>query len=534
MSLATDLARRAGELIVGGYPEPGAPPSAFLARLARGHLGGVILFARNLPSLTAAQEIGPALARTPLPDGTWALAAVDEEGGFVQRLPAPWPRLPGAMGIAMATDDPARVRRYARALGTALRALGILQDYAPVLDINSEPDNPVIGPRSFGDDPSIVARLGVAFAQGLEEGGVLATAKHFPGHGDTRTDSHHALPVLPLTREVLALRELLPFRAAVGAGVGAIMTAHIALPAVTQSPDLPATLSPAVLTDLLRGELGFEGLIVTDCLEMAAVRDTYGVAEGAVRAVAAGADQVLISHTAAYQEAAREALADAIAHGRIAVDRVAEALARIDAVRQRTRKIPAAPALDVALADLRREADALAADAVARYGPAWGKGTSERIAPLYMVLPGGDGPPRWHGLGAAASEAVVAVIGQQWPHVVLRVDRDGIPLEAKAPPHDAVTLAVVPSLRQHPGWATLLAQLPKPLWVIAAEDPYDAARLDADRVVVCDPAPAALRTAVAVLVGAQAVPGRLPVSRFPEGQAPPTDAGFTAVESPPA
>lgn len=549
MTGARLVARRAGELICGGYPDPGAPPPEFLARLERGHLGGVILFMRNLPSLAAAKDIGPALAAAHLPTGVSPLAAVDEEGGFVQRLPPPWPRLPSAMSLAAGRPAPEAVRRYGRALGEALRALGILQDYAPVLDVNSEPMNPVIGTRSFGDDPRSVGSIGTALALGLQDAGVLATAKHFPGHGDTRTDSHLALPVLPLTYEALQARELAPFRVAISEGIGALMTAHIALTSLAEEPGLPATLSRRILTDVLRHDLGFQGLVVTDCLEMAAIRTTYGVAEGAVRAIAAGADQVLVSHTSARQEEAREALEAAIATGRIPESRIQEALSHIEGGRRLTvRQAPSLP-LQTAMDALERIADSLAAASVSRYVP-HGDGDGGREGPgrcgaggnrgpVLLIVPGGEGPGRWQTLlrsaADAAEEAARAIPSREGESVsTLRLDREGRPLDPVTVPDAARIVVLLPSLRQHPGWLQLLASLPAGYGVVAIEDPYDAARIPEGHgpVFTSDPMPPAIRRAVTLVLEGGPAPGRLPFSRFPDPAAGLDAAGFTALEAP--
>jgi beta-N-acetylhexosaminidase len=276
--------RLVGALLVCGYPGAGAPPEAFLRRVRHGRMGGVILFARNVPTLASALE-----ARRALDDagGRDVPVAIDEEGGWVSRLPAPWPRLPAAMALAAAAADrPDEIRAYARSLAGALRALGFTQDYAPVLDVNTAPDNPVIGSRAFGDEPERVARLGAAFAAGLEDGDVIATGKHFPGHGATHVDSHVALPVLDFDLERLERVELVPFVRAARAGMSAWMTAHVALPQVAEAPGMPATVSRVVLTDIARRRLGFDGLIVTDCMEMQGVARAYGTARAAVTAPA--------------------------------------------------------------------------------------------------------------------------------------------------------------------------------------------------------------------------------------------------------
>ena len=282
------------------------------------------------------------LAREPL------LVSADLEAGVGMRFADatywPWP-----MAVA-ATGDPSLAEREGEAIGREARSIGFNQIYAPVADVNGNPDNPVINTRSFGEDPAEVSRYVVAFVRGVQRSGVLATVKHFPGHGDTRTDSHRALPVLEVSRERLFERELVPFRAAIEAGVAAVMTAHISVPAldatpipirpegpaenpytpdvaeVTRNGSLPASLSPAITGGLLRGELGFRGLVVTDAVDMGGIVDHFGVGEAAVRAILAGADLVVKSPDL---DGALAAVREAVRAGRIPRDRVEAALRRI-------------------------------------------------------------------------------------------------------------------------------------------------------------------------------------------------------------
>ncbi|MCG8348659.1 MAG: beta-N-acetylhexosaminidase [Chloroflexales bacterium] len=284
------------------------------AALAQTRAAGVILFAHNIGTpaelhalCTALQSCAAELRLPPL------LIAIDQEGGIVSRLPAPFVTPPSQMAQA-ATDDPVAAYACAQVTGQQLRAYGVNVNFAPVLDVNNNPANPVIGTRAFGADPATVTRFGLAALRGYRETGVVATAKHFPGHGDTTIDSHLDLPVLDHERARLDQIELAPFKAAIAAGVPAIMTAHIVFNALD---DCPATLSRRVLRGLLRGELGFTGVVFTDALDMRAIADHYGKAEAAVRAKAAGTDVVLPLGTLAEQVAVVEALRDALRHDRI-------------------------------------------------------------------------------------------------------------------------------------------------------------------------------------------------------------------------
>ncbi len=234
------------------------------------------------------------------------------------------PVFPPAMGLG-ATADTSLAYEEGRVTAVEARALGIHVAFSPVLDVNNNPANPVINTRSFGEDPHLAGRLGAAFVRGIQEHGMIATGKHFPGHGDTQTNSHLALPVVNVTRARLDSVELVPFRAAIAAGVGAIMTFHGAMPAL-DSTGVPGTLSRPVLSGLLRGELGFRGLIISDAMDMRGVIDTYGSAEAAKRAVAAGADVLLQPVDV---RVAIDAVVAGVAEGRYDEARIDESVRRL-------------------------------------------------------------------------------------------------------------------------------------------------------------------------------------------------------------
>ena len=233
--------------------------------------------------------------------------------------------LPSMMAIS-ATGEPQYAYRAGMITGLEARAIGVHMPFAPVLDVNNNPDNPIINTRSFGEDPERVAMLGALFAKGVQDAGAVATGKHFPGHGDTETDSHLALPVIRVDREHLDSLELRPFREAIDGGIGAIMSAHISVPALTGDDSTPSTLSSRVLTDLLREELGFEGVIVTDGMDMAAIDRRFGRGEAVVRAIEAGADIILMPPN--LDEVVPAVLA-AVSSGRISEERLDESVGRI-------------------------------------------------------------------------------------------------------------------------------------------------------------------------------------------------------------
>lgn len=312
----------------------GTEPPEWVRRHLAGGLGSVALFDRNVADLEQLAALTKAL-REENPD---LLIAIDEESGDVTRLEAgsgsSWP---GNFALG-AIDDPALTRDVARELGRALAAAGVNYNWAPTADVNSNPRNPVIGVRSFGADPELCARHTAAWVEGLQSAGVAACSKHFPGHGDTAVDSHHGLPVIDVDLDVLRARDLIPFQAAIAAGTKAVMTAHIMIPAL--DPKLPATLSPLVLRDLLRakpadGGLGYEGLIVSDAIEMGAIADTFGMGDGTVLALAAGADAICVGGGLADEETVlmlRDAIVAGVQSGKLAEERLADAAARVRAL----------------------------------------------------------------------------------------------------------------------------------------------------------------------------------------------------------
>jgi len=359
----TTFARRADPLTRDALTvlQPGftgtTAPDWLLRRLSEG-LASVGLFGRNITSPDQLAALTAQL-RAERDD---VLVAIDEEGGDVTRLEVrTGSSFPGNHALG-AIDDVRLTRDVAHELGHRLRACGVNLNWAPSADVNSNPANPVIGVRSFGADPELVARHTAAYVTGLQSAGVAACTKHFPGHGDTSVDSHHALPRIDAIRSVVLDRELSPFRAAVAAGTRAVMSAHILIPSL--DPDRPATLSHPVLTDLLRGELGYTGLIVTDGMEMRAIAGTYGIERGSVLAIAAGADAICVGGGLADDETVRrlrDALIEAVRSGELPEDRLADAAERVRTLAHWTASAPrtsgTAPS-DVGLAAARRALEA--------------------------------------------------------------------------------------------------------------------------------------------------------------------------------
>lgn len=332
-----ELTRLANSVLQPGFVGTSAPDWV-LRRIADG-LTSVVLFGRNIHSLEQVAALTAQL-RAENPD---LIVAVDEEAGDVTRLERhTGSSRPGNLALGT-VDDPDLTFQVAHDLGRELRAAGVSLNYAPSADVNSNPLNPVIGVRSFGAHTETVARHTAAWIRGLQSAGVAACAKHFPGHGDTTVDSHHGLPRLDADAETIARVALPPFRAAIEAGVRTVMTAHMLIPAYDD--ELPATLSPRIVGDLLRGELGFTGLVITDGIEMGAVSGPYGITGATVRAVAAGADAVCVGGESA-DEATTAALAEALAHavrsGVLPEERLTEASDRVTGFAGWSRRLPQA------------------------------------------------------------------------------------------------------------------------------------------------------------------------------------------------
>lgn len=341
------LEEQIGQILMVGFP--GTEPTPELIELIqRHHVGNIILFSRNVQSArqlraltTRLQEIArEAGQRLPL------LIALDQENGMVRRLGKDATILPGNMALgAVASEQSAY--DVARACGLELSELGVNLNLAPVVDVNNNPANPVIGVRSFGEDPHQVARLASAEIRGYQSAGIATCIKHFPGHGDTATDSHLAMPTIPYEMERLERVELVPFKSGIAANSDCVMTAHIYFPALMRDSQLPATLSPAVVRHLLREQLGFAGVIMTDCLEMKAVSETVGVARGTVLAQQAGNDLILISHRYDRQLAGIEALKTAIEAGEVSRAQIQTSVQRILALKKRLpEQLPAGTTLN--------------------------------------------------------------------------------------------------------------------------------------------------------------------------------------------
>ncbi|MBW4438582.1 MAG: beta-N-acetylhexosaminidase [Pleurocapsa minor GSE-CHR-MK-17-07R] len=325
----TTLESRVGQLFFAGF-EGLEAPDYILDWLRAGRLGGIILFSRNVSTPQQLAALTDSL-QAAAPYGV--VISIDQEGGTVARLREGFTESPGAMALASARDGEALIERVSHMLATELRALGIHWNYAPVVDIAYNPDNPSMGTRALGNNAESVSRLSAAAVRGFQSGGVASSPKHFPGMGHTPIDTHLALPELDTPLEHLVNVDLLPYRACIAAGAASVMVTHVLYRAL--DADYPCTLSPVVVSRLLRGELGYDGVVTTDCLEMQAITDHYGPAETAILAALAGIDAILFSHTRARQEAAYDAVLEAVKSGRIPMQVIDDANRRLAAFKAR-------------------------------------------------------------------------------------------------------------------------------------------------------------------------------------------------------
>lgn len=304
-----------------------------VSQVAKAHItkrfaGGIILFRRNIQSPQQVANLTTELQQVAVqtPNAIPLFIAIDQEGGIVTRLKKGATVFPSNLALG-ATRSESLAEKAGEITALELAAVGVNLNFAPVMDINTNPRNPVIGVRAYGDSPMLVSQLGTAYIRGLQANGVLATAKHFPGHGDTHVDSHKKLPTVGHDEARMNAVELAPFRAAIEARVAAMMSAHILYPAL--DADTPATLSHRVLTGLLREQLGFEGLIITDDLEMQAIDAHYQTGNAAVMAIQAGADIVMVPWSLKKQQQAYNALRNAVKRGKISVSRLNQSVRRI-------------------------------------------------------------------------------------------------------------------------------------------------------------------------------------------------------------
>ncbi len=512
------LEEEVGQLFLVYFDGPTLSP-ALKTMIADYHIGGIVLFqvAGNLESARQAAEMINAAQAEAVAQGAQVplFVTVDQEGGPVVRLPAPATHFPSNMAVG-AAGSADLARTMAQVTASELKALGINMNLAPVLDVNDNPDNPVIGLRSFGSSPDEVARLGVAMIETYRAAGIIATAKHFPGHGNTSVDSHVGLPVVTQDMTHLRAVELAPFRAAIGAGVDAIMTAHVLFPALEGSTGRPATLSSRVLQDLLRRELGFDGLIVTDSMTMGALFKTYGVNQATELALRAGADVLAfgadVGHTPAEQAPAyRHLLAQVKADPELR-QRVDESVRRILQVKAKYGLLAWQPVdSQAALQVLGQASHLAAAQAIAQASVTLLRDEQGRLpipgdGALLVVWPKNAG-----NLGRA-----LAVCHPDLQMLMVSEDPTAAEIDqaVRQARGAAAVLVGTADARGRPGQARLVNALSQTrLVVVALQSPYDLLRFPDTSTYLASygDAPASLAAVADVVCGATPARGALPV-----------------------
>jgi len=500
------------------------PSPEILETLQRQHAGGVTLFrALNVADPAQVRALTESLQRAARASGQpRLLIAADQEGGQLMAVGDGVTPFPGNMALG-ATGSAELARQTGLAIGRELAAMGVNVDYAPVCDVNVNPANPVVGTRSFGEDPALVARLSAAMIQGLQAAGVAATAKHFPGHGDTATDSHHGTPILPHDEARLRRVELPPFAAALQAGAKMMMTAHIALPALNSGSDRPATLSAAVLRGLLRRELGFKGVIISDAMEMKAIEQGEGLGIDAIAAVVAGVDLLLLNADLADQHRIHSALRQALRRALISADDVTASAGRILSLKHWLEAQMQPPLEVVACAEHRALARESAAQAITLV-----RDDAQRLplrlpseARLAVIVPRpADLTPA--DTSSYLMPALADAVRRYHPTVDEIIaplnpsDADVAALRQRARECDHIIVGTINAVA-HPGQAALVNALLAdglPTTVVALRLPYDLVSFPTAPTYMCTYSlqPPAMEAVAGALWGERAAEGRLPVS----------------------
>ncbi|TDQ51974.1 glycoside hydrolase family 3 protein [Actinorugispora endophytica] len=484
------LEEKVGQLLVPTLAGTTADENAAL--IEEYHPGGFIYFPENLTGAEQIAEMSNGLQDLAVGSGAGVplLLGVDQEQGMVARLPV-GARFPDAMAVG-ATRDPEAAASLASTTAAELSALGINLDYAPVADVNVNPGNPVIGIRSFGADPALVGEFAVAEADAFEAGGVVPVAKHFPGHGDTDVDSHTGLPVIDKSREEWERVDLPPFVQAVEADIDMIMTAHVLMPQLDDSGE-PATLSPGVITGILREELGYDGVVSTDALNMEGVRQSHDDGEVAVLAVLAGADQLLMPPDL---DAAHGAVTAAVEEGRITEERLDESVLRILRLKLRRGLYDAAPVDPAAAAETVGSADHQAA--------------AQRVADASVTLLRNEGGVLPLGEGAS-----VHVTGSGADQIGAALEDLGLALAGSAAGADAVVVGTNGARgdAEQKGLVTRAQASGAPVVVVAQGTPYDIGELPGldGYLATYSSVDVSLAAAARVIAGEVNPSGRLPV-----------------------
>lgn len=484
----------------------------FIALVKEYKIGNVILFLRNVESAQQLRGLcGQIQDLIQAETGHPAFIVIDQEGGMVTRLPGDAVNVPGAMALA-ATGNTANATLASEITIRQLRGLGPNFNMAPVLDVNNNPRNPVIGVRSFGDDPEKVAAFGAASARPYAGSGVLCCGKHFPGHGDTAVDSHLGLPRVEKTEAELEQVELVPFRRCVEEKIPAIMISHVMFPNI-EPEQVPCTMSRRIITGLLKEKMGYQGLILTDCMEMLAIQDHYGTPEGTVAAIKAGVDLAEISSTIGLERAAAKAVNEAAQRGELDLEEIRASVEKILAYKEQIRWTP-----DPGLCD--REEDRIAAENLARQAIACCAGTPFPVDEGTFFC--GCADYRVSGVGNDRGEDchfpgyMAKAFGGTG--LVTTKDPDEAEIQQVVAQAKSFGSIVMSTCNGHlfPGQLALakaLAELGKPMMVVALRNPYDIPALpDCDcKLASFDYSLPALRALEAVFRGEKAT-GVLPVA----------------------
>ena len=506
-------AQKIGQVMFAGLGGITTPLIEIQALLGELHLGGFILFDSNVQSpeqvgglIRSFQETVHALDDPPL------LIGVDQEGGLISRLKesAGFSEFPSPMALAATSDPVANVRAVARAQATELKALGINVILGPSVDVNNNPANPIIGTRAFGSQPEQVSALAQAAIEAYQQAGILAVAKHFPGHGDTTQDSHSDLPLVPHDRARLDSVELMPFRAAIQSGVAGIMSAHVIFPSVDDAPNLPATLSNKVLTGLLRDDLKFDGLALTDSLEMGALAQAgYTIPKAAAAALAAGADLLLFNATPDVYRATQQLIAEQITAGVIPQQRLDEAARRVLRAKERFGLFEA-PSVDtsaiaswVGLTETRQLAQTIAAQGITVVRDSTQQLPLKSGAPVVVVETANA-----EGLGALLNAVTLRISDQPTDDEIAAVINQTTGKTVVVATSDAAIYTRQIDL------VTALINAQVPVIVVATRSPYDAAYIKNVPTVIVTYAlpPPSLRALVDVLTGRVSATGKLPIA----------------------
>lgn len=506
LQTADTVETRIGQMMFVGF-EGLEAPDYILDWLREGRIGGIILFARNVQSPAQLAALTDAL-QAAAPYGV--IISIDQEGGTVARLREGFTESPGAMALASAQDGERLTERVSEMLATELRALGIHWNYAPVVDISYNADNPSVGTRTFGDDPQRVSKLAAAAVRGFQRGGVATSPKHFPGLGHTAVDTHIALPALDTPLDHLLNVDLIPYRAVIDAGAASVMITHVLYRSL--DAEYPCTLSPIVVNRLLRGELGYDGLVSTDCLEMQAITNHYSAAETAVLVALAGIDTILFSHTRERQEAAYDGLLNAVTSGRVPMTLIDTANRRLTAFKAKYLK----PRTDLAV--IRSSEHLALADEAAQAGTTLVRGGAA-LPPMGRVGVVEFASAHESGIGEVDGlTGFSRLLRTRLPAAEVAILRGGDPLDAAlalAARVDTLVLAVRSAHLNPQRLATAqqILDAANQSMLVCLRNPYDAMALHGADTLLCtcgDSAPS-LAAAVAALMGDFVPTGTLPV-----------------------